>query len=81
MPPSGFELTLLPFCESVQTRGIRCGGGVTVSAFFRRWTPNLKVGGLISHAITSANLDFHCCVSPTHQRAVPLITFLYGVGG
>ena len=31
--------------------------------FFWSRTPNLKVGSLIPHAITSANLDFHCCVS------------------
>ena len=30
--------------------------------FFQSQTPNLKIGGSIPHAITSANLDFHHCV-------------------
>ena len=35
---------------------------VRVSDFFLSRIPNLKVGALISHAITSANLDFHRCI-------------------
>ena len=43
--------------------GVLDGGVVRVSDFFfRSWTPNMKVGSSNVHAITSANLDFHCCV-------------------
>ena len=30
--------------------------------FFQSGTPNLKISGSIPYAITSANLNFHCCV-------------------
>ena len=39
--------------------GALCGGVVRVSEVFQSRTPHLKVGGLIPHAYTSANLDFH----------------------
>ena len=42
--------------------GILCGGVVRVSDIFPTSDPNLKDGGSIPHAITSANLDFHYCV-------------------
>ena len=42
--------------------GVLCSGVVKVSDLFRSRTPNLNVGGLIPHDITSANLDFHHCV-------------------
>ena len=39
-----------------------CGEMVRMSDAFRGQTPDLKVGGLIPHAITCANLDVYLCV-------------------
>ena len=50
--------------EYPTVNNILCGGVVRVyDIFFRSQTTDLKVGGSIPHAITAANLDFHCCVS------------------
>ena len=46
------------------------GGWLESLTFVRTWIPNLKVGDSIPDAITSANLDFHCC---DHQRPVPIM--------